>query len=40
MLILDLDMIDLQVNDEDHALLLLLCSLPKRHVHFKEALLH
>ena len=39
-LILDLENIDVTISDEDQALLLLLCALPKSHVHFKETLLY
>ena len=38
-LILDLENIDVTISDEDQALLLL-CALPKSHVHFKETLLY
>ena len=37
-LILDLENIDITINDEDQALLLL-CYLPKSYSHFKETLL-
>ena len=39
-MILDLENIDVQIADEDQALLLLLCVLPKSHAHFKETLLY
>lgn len=38
-LILDLENIEVSIDDEDQALLLL-CSLPKCHAHFKETLLY
>jgi len=37
-LIIDLQNIDVQIDDEDQVLLLL-CSLPNIHYHFKETLL-
>ena len=38
-LILDLENIDVKIDDEDQALLLL-CALPRSHAHFKETLLY
>src|SRR4051812_47455150 len=38
-LILDLENIDVKIDDEDQALLLL-CSLPRSHAHFKETILY
>src|SRR4051812_30288510 len=38
-LILDLDNINVKIHDEDQAILLL-CTLPRSHAHFKETLLY
>src|SRR4051812_18888823 len=38
-LILDLENIDVKINDEDQAVLLL-CALPRSHAHFNETLLY
>ena len=39
-LFLDLENIDVTISDEDRALFLLSCALPRSHAHFKETLLY